>query len=253
MSQYGSLWVDCQLSLDQIYNLKRHPICKCSPRRTQVQQESLKDSIITHGPREPIKLYNQEIVDGYHRWLICKELDLIPPFLKFVGSEDQLLDEVIQVMHQQKAPHMGQKACSAVLERLLVDGLDPMTVLTPGQEGSVAVFISKQRPRCRRGLSMTDYARRHGITKGYVSQAWTVLKFRPELFRKVYDNKMFLSEAFRIAKTPKPNLAQQEEEKLFSDTPTFLTGMDLKNNILSELKKDPNLYYWLQDNICGRH
>lgn len=65
----------------------QHEIGKCNPKLKDWEYESLRIDIEKNGVRQPITLYHNKILDGWHRYSVCKELGIVPTFNEYTGSQ----------------------------------------------------------------------------------------------------------------------------------------------------------------------
>lgn len=64
-----------------------HPIANLFPMMSQSEFDSLRDDIEKNGLLEPIWLYQDQIIDGRHRYMACMELDVEPEFREYDGHD----------------------------------------------------------------------------------------------------------------------------------------------------------------------
>lgn len=64
-----------------------HPIAKIFPMMPSGEFASLRDDIGKNGLLEPIWLYEDQIIDGRHRYLACCELGIEPDFREYDGHD----------------------------------------------------------------------------------------------------------------------------------------------------------------------
>jgi len=69
------------------FNLKLHELSEIFPLMNDNEFGSLKKDIQNNGLFEPIKLYEEKILDGRNRYNACRELDIEPSFSDYVGQD----------------------------------------------------------------------------------------------------------------------------------------------------------------------
>jgi ParB-like chromosome segregation protein Spo0J len=74
--------------------LERHPLSKLWPDIPQAQFLELKEDIQKHGQVYPITVYDKQIIDGWHRYRACSELEIKPQTSTFRGTPEQAADLV---------------------------------------------------------------------------------------------------------------------------------------------------------------
>jgi len=94
--------------------MKLHKYCALLPRMMAEEYQMLKTDIQAHGLLEPIVTYEDSILDGRHRYNICKELAVQPVYVEFesLGYNGSPLDFVIS-KHQRRNLTPDQKAVLA--------------------------------------------------------------------------------------------------------------------------------------------
>lgn len=93
---------------------KFHYVANIFPMMTASEFNSLKDDISSNGLREPIWLFNNQIIDGRNRYLACTETNTEPLFRNYEGDESTLIDFVISLNLQRRHLNTSQKACLAI-------------------------------------------------------------------------------------------------------------------------------------------
>ena len=68
---------------------KLHPLCSIFPPMSDEEFERLRDDIAKHGQRQPILLFDGQILDGRHRHDACLLLKIEPKFETFHGTFDE--------------------------------------------------------------------------------------------------------------------------------------------------------------------
>ena len=65
----------------------RHPLSAAFPDMDDEEFQDLLSSIKAHGQREPITLYQDKILDGWHRYRACQQLGVSPITTEFKGDD----------------------------------------------------------------------------------------------------------------------------------------------------------------------
>jgi len=67
--------------------MERHQLSAAFPDMPDEDFEDLIHSIKEHGQREPITVYENKILDGWHRYRACQQLDINPMTTVYEGLE----------------------------------------------------------------------------------------------------------------------------------------------------------------------
>lgn len=67
--------------------LSQHPISAAFPAMTDEDFAGLVKDIKTHGQRMPITIYEDQVLDGWHRYRACQQLGFPPMLEEFTGSD----------------------------------------------------------------------------------------------------------------------------------------------------------------------
>jgi N6-adenosine-specific RNA methylase IME4 len=80
---------------------KQHEFGKILPPMTDEEFQSLCDSIKSKGLYRPILLYQDQVLDGWHRYSACKKLNVEPKYSEFKGDDNEALEEVqVSIEHR---------------------------------------------------------------------------------------------------------------------------------------------------------
>jgi len=63
-----------------------HPLAQRLPEMADTEFNLLKESIERDGLLQPIVVYHAKILDGRHRYRACRELQIVPQFVKYRGN-----------------------------------------------------------------------------------------------------------------------------------------------------------------------
>lgn len=90
--------------------LWKHEYSQAFETASAEDREAIKTSIATNGydPYQPIVMYDGRILDGYHRYLACKELGIKPPQRKFEGSDEDAINYIFLMNMDRR--HLTQRA-----------------------------------------------------------------------------------------------------------------------------------------------
>lgn len=94
---------------------EQHPLAKIIPAMSDKQFEALKEDIKINGLRNPIVLYQDMILDGWHRYLACKFTKTNCRAVEYKGSTP--LQEVISL--NLKRRHLNEEEIKRTVARAL--------------------------------------------------------------------------------------------------------------------------------------
>lgn len=95
-----------------------HPACLILPKMTDGEYLTLKASIRAKGfdAQKPIELFEDQILDGRHRYLACKEESVIPTFVTLTDIDPF---DYVRTIHQARRSWVNQEQKALVIEELL--------------------------------------------------------------------------------------------------------------------------------------
>ena len=82
----GELWPDAEYTRSNQFSI--HPLAKIFPDMQVEEYEALKESISQHGQREPIVLFEGQVIDGQHRLKACIDLNIEPAVTELEAVND---------------------------------------------------------------------------------------------------------------------------------------------------------------------
>lgn len=96
--------------------LSIHPVSRLFPPMNEDQFAALKDDIAQNGQREPITLWDHQVIDGAHRARACEELNLEPITRVWEGEESELTRYVVSLnLHRR---HLNESQRAMVAEKI---------------------------------------------------------------------------------------------------------------------------------------
>jgi N6-adenosine-specific RNA methylase IME4 len=163
--------------------MKFHPFADLFPLIEGSDFTELKADIAANGVREPIWLYQDQILDGRNRWLACNELRIEPPTREYDG--DDPLGFVISLnLHRR---HLDESQRAMVAARI--------AVLPQGRPEETGKFAGLSQPAAAEMLNVSERSVR---TARKVVDEGT-----PELAAAVSRGKVSVSAAADVAELPK--------------------------------------------------
>lgn len=93
-----------------------HPVADIFPRMGDAEYQALKADIATHGQREPVWTWRDQIIDGRHRVRACDELGHLCLRREYEGDESTLVQFVVSLnLHRR---HLDESQRAMVASRL---------------------------------------------------------------------------------------------------------------------------------------
>ena len=92
----------------EIYEFHRY--CNLLPEMSETELAELTADIQVNGLINPIIIYENQILDGKHRYKACLAADIKPAFTEFTGDDEKALNYVISQNVKRRNLNMGQRA-----------------------------------------------------------------------------------------------------------------------------------------------
>ena len=184
-----------------------HNAAKAMPEMNGQDYDSLRDDIKAHGLLTPIELCEGKIIDGRHRYRVCKELDIKPEFVDAPINGQTPAEYVWSLNGARRHLTASQRAAVAAE---LMDSLRERH--PPGKPKQAKMPALQNRDRAAKIV---------GVGSRYVSDAETIKKESPDIFDQVKSGEKTLSQAKRMAeesKTRKSAVLKISKIEVQSDT-----------------------------------
>ena len=167
-----------------------HPAASIFPRMGARDLRGLRDDIKAHGLREPIWTYEKQILDGRHRWEVCKELGIKPQVREYDGDDP-----------------VGFVVSLNLNRRHLSDGQRSMVA------AKIANLATGQRADHVQGVPIGLASEMLNVSERSVKRAKQVQQNgTPRLIEAVEKGEMSVSAAADVAKLPKSKQAKAMAE-----------------------------------------
>ncbi len=143
-----------------------HKYCALLPPMIADEFQMLKADIKEHGLLESIVVYEQSILDGRHRYVICKELEINPAYIQFesLGYNGSALDFVIS-KNQRRNLTPDQKA-------MLADNVANL------KDGERQVLTNEK-------VTLSEALKSTGASKGQVGKLRKIKKDNPMVIERI--------------------------------------------------------------------
>lgn len=196
ISEVGAILVEKQtvsakLALEG--KMKLHKYCAVLPKMVDDEFQALKADIKEHGLLEPIVIYEDAILDGRHRQLICEELEIKPDYIQFevLGYNGSALDYVIS-KHQRRNLTSDQKA-------ILADKVANL------KDGERQVLTNEK-------VTLSEALKSTGASKGQVGKLRKIKKINPEIIERIESGETSINAEYQKTLAKQRNTANSEEE-----------------------------------------
>jgi len=174
--------------------MERHQLSAAFPDMPDEDFEDLIHSIKEHGQREPITVYENKILDGWHRYRACQQLDINPMTTLYEGNDP--VSFVIDLNLHRRHLSPGQKAIAVVTCNAWLQEGRPQK--TPPRGGVITPAYK----------SAEQMAKEAGVGKRTVERAKKVAQSGDkEVIEAVKKGAMSLSEAIKVVDKDDPENA----------------------------------------------
>ena len=202
----------------------------------------LRDDIRDNGYdlKQPIIIYEGEILDGWNRWTACLELKINPSTRQFDGNESEAIGLVMRT-NKRRNLNSGQWATIAV------EAEDIMAAITEQierdrrqkQAATQSRLSDKKLPDRLPQRSTGKAAELFNTNRTYVSQAAKIKRAAPEVFEKVKAGKMTMQDAARAVRAipTEPWLEDEKERK---------HKVESGKAVVANSSRDKNLIQWAE-------
>jgi hypothetical protein len=183
--------------------MKVHPLADIFPPMTTEEFEALKADIKEHGVREPIWTYEDQIIDGRHRYRACEEIDIYCPSEEYLG--DDPIAFVVSMNAHRRHLTPSQRAMIGAKAREHYDKLAKERQKQSGKvhgRGKEKVVETVSQP-IDSGRARDLAGQAVGVSGPLVDRATKVLKqAEPEVAKAVEEGRLSVTKAAVIADEP---------------------------------------------------
>jgi hypothetical protein len=140
--------------------LSQHPISATFPAMTEADFTALMKDIKAHGQRMPITVYEDQVLDGWHRYRACQQLSITPRLEEFTG-----IDPVAFVISLNlKRRHLTESQ-RAMLGAELANLPTGVHACTPASKPRSAAAVAKRLKVSRRSVFSAKSILKHGTPR----------------------------------------------------------------------------------------
>ena len=200
----------------------------------------LRDDIRDNGydSKQPIIIYEGEVLDGWNRWTACLELKINPPTRQFDGNESEAIGLVMRT-NKRRNLNSGQWATIAVeaddiIKAIAEDGkARQLRKPSDSVTQKFALQTKDQRTTCHKAAQLFN------TNRTYVNQAAKIKQAAPEVFEKVKAGKMTMQDAARAVRAipTEPWLDDEKERK---------QKVESGKAVVANFNRDKNLIQWAE-------
>ena len=202
----------------------------------------LRDDIRDNGydAKQPIVIYEGQILDGWNRWSACAELKITPPTRQFDGNDS---DAIAFVMRTNKRRNLnsGQWATIAVEAEDIMRAIAKEAEKSKGGRPKAGEKPTQKIEPVSKNERLTDHkaAELFNTNRTYVNQAAKIKQAAPEVFEKVKAGKMTMQDAARIVRAipTDPWLDDEKERK---------AKVEKGESVIANAQRDKNLIQWAE-------
>lgn len=194
--------------------------------------ERLRTDIFTNGydPKNPVWIFEGEIIDGWNRYRACQALGITPVFRTFEGSTLDALQFLVRTNNRRDL-NSSQRAAIAVEAEDLIAVLKAeannrqLANLKQGNKAPVQELIP-ERANYEQNETRTQLAQTFNTNPRYVSDAARIKKENPKAFEAIKSGQKVITQVKQEEKVKA--LKQAESEKT--------------RTLTAEVKNEPLLY-----------
>lgn len=175
--------------------MKRHDLSGLFGDMPKDDFAKLVDDIKRHGLQHPIITWQEQIIDGWHRYRACKEAGITPEFVQFAGDDKKALRFVMQENALRR--HLNEAQRIRISKQVL-DWHTHRAVAGENQHSQEVVSMDT--------TSATDIAKAAGVGRASVMRHTAIEQKAPNLLPVVERGDIGLQTAERVANTFQPEV-----------------------------------------------
>jgi len=181
---------------------ERHPLSAAWPDMARDEFDALVLSIQEHGQREPIMLYDGQVLDGWHRLQACESVGHKPQFAVFEGSLEDA-EAFVCDKHTRRSLSATQRATAVLAMYSWRTGA--------GRPKNNSVSDTELNPVAEK-KTVAQLAQKAGVSVGTVDKAKTAMAKAPERVEDMRSGKVSATTVVRQS-TPEKAAPQKPVEK----------------------------------------
>ena len=203
-----------------------HPACLLFPKLGHQELQELADDIKTNGLRNPIVMYQGQVLDGRNRLAACEIAGVEPRFVEWDGAGSPV-EWVISENFVRRHLTSSQRA---VIAHDLLPLLEAEAKERQRDGGSLAKKLAKHESN---GKASQVAARIAKTNSNYVETVKTIGKQAPELLDQVRNGNITVPDAKKLSKLP-----EADRRGLLARCNDHPLGAGELHDLLNEVKKE---------------
>lgn len=205
------------------------------PKAGDEDFKAIVDDMAANGydSRQPIHLYQGDILDGWNRYLATQELGIEPEYTEFVGTDEEALNFTIRTNKRRNLSSSQRAAYAAEAEEMFAEiakQVEEARRAKIAERENVANQHTKKVETCQiidtsakpPERATSKAAEVFNTNRTYVSDAQKIKKVAPEVFEKVKSGEMSMGVANQVSKMP-----EAERKSLFKSIPESATPKEV--------------------------
>jgi len=203
-----------KIIIKKTFKMKKH-IYNILPEMSEDEFQRLKNDIQNnkYDPKYPIYLYNGDILDGWNRQRACDELNIIPSYIDFEGTDAEAWDFVMRSINRRNLTS-EQYACIAILAKPIIKAIQDQ--------------VEKER--------RAKQAETQRIIKGDEAKVQKIAPQIKNINRKKDNSKLTKSKVAKLFKTNRTYI--NEVGKIMEDNPAGFEQIKNGEKTIADFKKE---------------
>lgn len=204
-----------------------HKIANIFPLIEGEELEALADDIRQHGLKQPIILYEGQILDGRNRKTACVMAGVKPTFTEFTGTSQEAIDYVWSLNRKRRQLNSSQAAVAEVKRAALVDeyaatvaALKEQALERKRQGGREKVPTQMSEPKFYNEV-IHQRAKAAGTSGTYLKDATKLFQSHPQLVEEIERGQKTITQVKRELKDAEREAKRQEAAEQIASAPTL--------------------------------
>jgi hypothetical protein len=197
--------------------------------------------------KQPVTIYQGEILDGWNRAKACSQLDIKPPTVTFHGDDNAAIAFVMRT-NKRRNLNSGQWACiaaeaddllAAIAEQVEKERREKQAATQANTDEPVQQKIVTQT--ANRNVTDTKAAELFNTNRTYVNQAVKMKEKAPDVFERVKAGQMTMQDANKAVRAipVDPWMDDEKERKAKAESGC---------SVVANQQRDKNLIQWAEKN-----
>jgi len=212
-----------------------HPVAEMFPMLTDEELETLAEDIRENGLRQPITVYEGQVLDGRNRLKACELADVEPVFVEYEG--DDPIAFIVSLNLQRRHLEVGQRAAighelrgpleKEARSRMREGGLRGLEVRWGSGRASTDARVERGLPENKAAFRAAVMVGVSGIA---VERASRLATHAPDLFAEVKRGDISLSRATMILQQRQAGIADVASSNVTDWRPSYRVREDIGNS-----------------------